>query len=315
MAINSRIEWTDHTFNPWVGCTKVTPGCDHCYAESWSRRSGLVKWGKNPRRRTSETYWRAPISWNARADSFACQHGRRQRVFCASLADVFDNQADRSWRSDLFDLIKRCPALDWLLLTKRPENIRKMLPADWQQGYPNVWLGLTAEDQKRFDLRWPRLSAIPARIRFISYEPALGPLRLPDSSIYPDWLIIGGESGGGARTMNPQWAREVVADCRRHGVRPFLKQWGSYQSNPLVSERDMALDRAKIADPHGKGGGLLDGEIIREFPRLGATMLDSATAGPAASRHGRSTAGFVSGRASADGEAPAFQAATEAALD
>jgi hypothetical protein len=231
------------------------------------------------------------------------------------LADVFDNQVDPSWRADLFNLIKRCPALDWLLLTKRPENIRKMLPPDWQHGYFNVWLGLTAEDQKRFNLRWPRLSEIPARVRFISYEPALGPLRLPPTGPYPDWLIIGGESGGLARIMDPQWVREIVADCRRHAVRPFLKQWGNYQSNPLLLEQGMSLCGAKLADPHGKGGGLLDGQIIREFPRPDVTMLDSTTCDATALLHGRPSVGSFPRHAPADGEAFAFQATTEAALD
>jgi protein gp37 len=134
MAQNSKIEWTDHTFNPWVGCTNVSPGCDHCYAEAWSKRSGLVKWGKNPRRRTSEAYWRAPMKWQAASRSFSIQNGRRQRVFCASLADVFENKADAEWRSDLFQLIAATPALDWLLLTKRPQNIEKMLPKSWPEG-------------------------------------------------------------------------------------------------------------------------------------------------------------------------------------
>src|SRR5258708_6509049 len=203
MAQNSKIEWTDHTFNPWVGCTNVSPGCDHCYAESWSKRSGLVKWGNNPRRRTSEAYWRAPAKWQAGAAAFRAQHGRRQRVFCASLADVFDNQVDKAWRAELFDLIAAAPALDWLLLTKRPQNIAKMLPKDWpQHGWPNVWLGTTAEDQARFDQRWPVLSSIPAAGRVISYEPAIRPVRLhPKHAAQPDWLIAGGESGHGARPM------------------------------------------------------------------------------------------------------------------
>lgn len=266
MATNSKIEWTDHTFNPWLGCTKVTPGCDHCYAESWSKRSGLVKWGKNPRRRTSPGYWRGPLTWQSRAIDFARQHGRRQRVFCASLADVFDNQVNSAWRRDLFDLIRRCSNLDWLLLTKRPQNIRKMLPADWGHGYPNVWLGFTAEDQERFESRWTHLAAIPAVVRFVSYEPALGPLRLPIGASYPDWLIVGGESGAGARVMDPRWARDIIADCRAHGVRPFHKQWGNYQSNPLVFEDGLSAAEAKARDQHGKGGGLIDSGIIREFP-------------------------------------------------
>jgi len=266
MAQNSKIEWTDHTFNPWLGCTNVSPGCDHCYAESWSKRSGLVKWGNSPRRRTSEAYWRAPLKWQGAAASFQALHGRRQRVFCASLADVFDNQVNAQWRLDLFSLIHATPALDWLLLTKRPQNIRKMLPNDWgESGRPNVWLGTTAEDQDRYDLRWPLLSKIPAAVRFVSYEPAIGPVRLLDG-VQPDWLISGGESGHGARPMNPQWARDVIADCLTKGVAPFHKQWGTYRNNPMVAEGGMTAKDAESKDANGKGGGLLDGQLYREFP-------------------------------------------------
>jgi protein gp37 len=267
MAQNSKIEWTDHTFNPWVGCTNVSPGCDHCYAESWSKRSGLVKWGNSPRRRTSEAYWRAPLKWQAGAPAFRAQHGRRQRVFCASLADVFDNQADAKWRADLFALIAATPSLDWLLLTKRPQNIKKMLPEDWgKHGRHNVWLGTTAEDQARFDQRWPILGKIPASVRFISYEPAIGALRLHEGAVQPDWLISGGESGHGARAMNPRWARDIIRDCNRLGVAPFHKQWGSIKNNPLVVEQGMDARVAAATDTHGKGGGLVDGRLWREFP-------------------------------------------------
>jgi len=266
MAENSKIEWTDHTFNPWLGCTNVSPGCDHCYAESWSKRSGLVKWGNSPRRRTSEPYWRAPLKWQGAAASFHALHGRRQRVFCASLADVFDNQVDAKWRFYLFSLIDLTPALDWLLLTKRPQNAGKMLPKDWgERGRPNVWLGTTAEDQDRYNLRWPLLSKIPAAVRFVSYEPAIGPLRLRDG-VQPDWLISGGESGRGARPMNPQWVRDLIADCLLKGVAPFHKQWGTYRNNPMVTENGMTVKEAERRDLNGKGGGLLDGQLYRQFP-------------------------------------------------
>lgn len=269
MAQNSKIEWTDHTFNPWVGCTNVSPGCDHCYAEAWSKRSGLVQWGKYPRRRTSEAYWHAPMKWQAVAASFQAQHGRRQRVFCASLADVFDNQVDPAWRADLFDLIVSTPALDWLLLTKRPQNIAKMLPKAWPEGgMPNVWLGTTAEDQVRFDQRWPVLSRVAAVVRFISYEPAIGPVRLDRTKdVQPDWLIAGGESGHGARPVRAVWMRDIIKDCTALGVAPFFKQWGTVTNNPLVSEQGMsAKDAASVVDPNGKGGGLLDDQLYRAFP-------------------------------------------------
>jgi len=125
---------------------------------------------------------------------------------------------------------------------------------------------MTAEDQERFDQRWKHLEKIPAVVRFISYEPAIGPLRLPAHSPFPDWLISGGESGGGARSINPQWIRDVIADCRHRGVAPFHKQWGTYRNNPLVVEKRMTLKQAERMDKSGKGGGLIDGALVREFP-------------------------------------------------
>jgi protein gp37 len=268
MGENTKIEWCDHTFNPWIGCQKVSPGCDHCYAEAMmDHRYKKVQWGAHAERiRTSEQNWKKPVQWNAHAHSFEKQTGHRPRVFCASLADVFDNQVDVSWRDDLFSLIRKCKRLDWLVLTKRPENVLKMLPPDWGDGYPNVWLGTTAEDQVRFDQRWKRLKKVPAVIRFISYEPALGPLRLPSDGPLPDWLISGGESGQGARSLKPKWVRDAVADCQRLGVAAFHKQWGSYQNNPLVVETGMTPREARELDQEGKGGGLIDGELVREFP-------------------------------------------------
>ena len=268
MAENSKIEWTDHTFNPWIGCQHVSPGCDHCYAEAMmDKRYGRVEWGPHgERKRTSEANWRQPLIWNRKARQFKREHGRRPRVFCASLADVFDNKVQESWRKELFALIRQCRRLDWLLLTKRPQNIAKMLPPDWGDGYANVWLGITAEDQLHYDQRWPRLSMIPAAVKFVSYEPAIGPLRLPKRGPYPDWLISGGESGGGARPMDPQWARNIIADCRRYGVAPFHKQWGTYASNPLVAEHGLSINDAKLHDDYGTGGGLVDGKLVRKFP-------------------------------------------------
>jgi protein gp37 len=265
---NSKIEWTDHTFNPWIGCQHVSPGCKHCYAEAMmDHRYGKVEWGPHgKRKRTSDAYWKNSIKWNSEARAFKREHGRRPRVFCASLADVFDNQVPPKWRRDLFALVRQCRRLDWLMLTKRPQNILKMLPADWGDGYRNVWLGATAESQPYFDQRWKHLQNIPALIKFISYERALGPLRLPKHGPLPDWLISGGESGGGARPLDPQWVRDIIADCRRKGVVPFHKQWGTYQSNPLVVEQGMSIAEAKALNKFGHGGGLVDGVLVREYP-------------------------------------------------
>ena len=141
---------------------KVSPGCDHCYAEALATRYGWARWGKHPRYRTSVANWNKPRAWNADGPRFRRIHGHRRRVFCASLADVFDNGTPKEWRADLFALIHATRELDWQILTKRPQNIGKMLPADWADGYPNVWLGTTTEDQKHYRLRWPVLREIPA---------------------------------------------------------------------------------------------------------------------------------------------------------
>ncbi len=263
--INSKIEWTDHTFNPWEGCHKVSPGCDHCYAETRNARFGggqAVNWGTGaPRRRTSVANWRKPLAWNAAHDAFFAAHGRRQRVFCASLADVFDNAVDPAWRADLFELIERTPNLDWLLLTKRVGNVKGMVPLPWiskpfQHGphpaniYPagwpaNVWIGASIVNQDEADRDVPKLLAVPARVRFLSMEPLLGPVDFYASSAawfkrgYTpwsngpilqgiDWIIVGGESGPGARPMHPDWARSLRDQCATASV-PFLfKQWGEW---------------------------------------------------------------------------------------
>src|ERR1039457_1132728 len=223
---NSKIEWTDNTFNPWMGCQEVSPGCDHCYAEEMmDHRYGKVEWGPHgERKRTSEENWKKPLRWDRRAR----ETGTRLRVFCGSLADIWDNRAPKEWRRDLFQLIAATPNLDWQLLTKRPEKIGKMLPVaiaglePWP--WRNVWLGTTAEDQEHYDRRWPILSEIPAAIHFVSYEPALGPLVLPTGSKLPDWIICGGESGAGARMMEPQWARDLLHNCQHAEVAFFMKQ-------------------------------------------------------------------------------------------
>ncbi len=159
------------------------------------------------------------------------------------------------------------------MLTKRPQNIKKMLPRDWGHGYPNVWLGTTAEDAAAYQERGRHLLGIPAAVHFVSYEPAMGPLGpLPINGNVPDWVIIGGESGVAidkTRPTKPQWARDAIAECSREGVAPFLKQWGRYANNPLVAENGMTEREAATLDPvgNGKGGGLLDGRLYRDFPK------------------------------------------------
>lgn len=233
MGKDSKIEWTHHTFNPWVGCTKVSPACDRCYAEAWSKRTGSPELWQGERRRTTPANWKEPRKWNAAAKAA----GVRERVFCASLADVFDNQVPEQWREDLWDLIFDTESLDWLLLTKRPQNIRKMLPKEWHRGGPwsNVWLGTTTENQEEYQRRYvEHLSLVPCVVQFISYEPALGPLALGLDA--PDWVICGGESGSReARPMHPGWARAVRDECAKIGI-PFLfKQWGEWRG-PMDGE-------------------------------------------------------------------------------
>ncbi len=223
MAENSKIEWTDHTFNPWIGCTKVGPPCDNCYAEALSNRYGWVTWGPHgDRKRTAPANWRKPYAW----DKAAKAAGVRHRVFCASLADWLDNQVPDSWREDLANVIEATPNLDWLLLTKRIQNFGKHAPWHNDDVPPNVWLGITCGSQDEYDRDWPKLAAIEPTVRFISHEPSLGPLFPgpgPDGEA-PDWIICGGESGHHAREMDPQWARDLRDICGRLEVAFFMKQ-------------------------------------------------------------------------------------------
>lgn len=233
----TKIEWATHTFNPWIGCTKVSAGCDHCYAEAlMDIRWQKVKWGPHgERQRTSPGYWAQPARWDRQAAKYQRPGLVRPRVFCASLADVFDNQVPVQWRLDLFDLIVSTPNLDWLLLTKRPENMKLMLPRSiWEIGpILNVWLGFTAEDQAAFDRRWPIIAQIPAVRRFCSYEPAIGPLRLLNIDTRGlDWLICGGESGNEHRHMPLGWEYEIRRDCAVRGISYFFKQLSGKQPIP-----------------------------------------------------------------------------------
>jgi protein gp37 len=264
MGEETKIEWTDHTFNPWWGCARVSPGCENCYAETFATgRMKLPIWGpKAERRFFSDRHWAEPLKWARSAQ----REGVRRRVFCASMADVFEDRADLAEpRERLFRLIEATPALDWLLLTKRPENIQRLCRWSVRRGgvWPsNVWLGTTAEDQKRLVARLEFLIQEAAAVRFLSVEPMLGPLDLENVTPYyieaiktgspfeptvavdalrghvkgPDdvlphqvnWVIVGGESGSDARPFHVEWARSVVRQCRSAGVPVFVKQLGSH---------------------------------------------------------------------------------------
>ena len=253
MAEKSKIEWTDHTFNPWQGCTRISAACDHCYAADISARFGRGDlWDGKKRSRTTAAYWRKPIKWEKAAKSFFETEGRRQRVFCASMADVFDNQVPEDWRADLWALIRATPSLDWQLLTKRPQNIGKMLPAFWDEIKSHVWLGATAENQDAADRNIPHLAKHDAAVRFLSVEPMLGPVDLFGHRPI-DWVIAGGESGPKARPSSPEWFYDLAIQCDALGI-PFLfKQWGAFNEQG----RRVGKKRA---------GRVLSGAVYDQFP-------------------------------------------------
>ena len=225
------IEWCDHTYNPWMGCTKVSPACDHCYAEAQEdARYGRVEWG-GPRRRTSEATRRAPSRW----DREAAAAGERRRVFCMSLGDFWDNQVPDEWRIEALNVIRQCRSLDWLILTKRPQNILKMLPTDWGSlGWSHVWLGATVENMVEARRRIPILLRVPARVHWLSVAPLLEPLDLrPWLGCGIDWIVVGGETGAkDARYMEPDWARDLRDQCSDTGAALFLKQMWKRQPIP-----------------------------------------------------------------------------------
>lgn len=232
MGETTAISWTDSTFNPWIGCQRVSPGCVNCYAEALDHRwrPGRERWGPTAERtRTSDENWRKPLAWNGIAE----KHGKRRRVFCSSLADVFEDRAELvPWRAQLFELILQTPWLDWQLLTKRPENIRSLWPKNLNGPgplfWPNVWLGTTVEDRTRMP-RAETLAEIPAVVHFLSCEPMLEDLSdLPLAGI--EWVICGGESGPGARVFEVHAAKELLKHCDRHDVAFFMKQVGD---NPM----------------------------------------------------------------------------------
>lgn len=278
MAKNSHIEWTNHTFNPWWGCHKVSPACDNCYAEVWARRVGQPVWGQQAIRRFfGDAHWRDPLKWNQEAASART----RARVFCASMADVFERRAVlNSERARLWRLIDQTPNLDWLLLTKRPQHISLMTP--WGDDWPsNVWIGTSIENQKLAEQRLPYLLSLPAAVRFLSCEPLLGPLDLSSwfqrPSFNPiDWVIAGGESGAHSRPMHPDWILGLLRQCQHAHVPFHFKQWGHWVPADCVgiAYQDVMVT---VGDSHpiqmkavGKkfAGRVLEGRTWDGLPRL-----------------------------------------------
>lgn len=268
MGATTGITWTDATFNPWWGCTAVSPACDHCYAETQAARFGTA-WGVDAERRTfGDRHWNEPRRWNDRA----AREGEIFRVFTASMADVFDKDAPEGARDRLWALIRETPALTWLVLTKRIGNAARMLPSDWDDGYDNVQIGITAANQEELARDVPKLLRISARTRFLSLEPLLGPVDtlhqpspgvswdfltgefandgagIKQTTAKVDWVIVGGESGRGARPMDLQWARAIRDRCRTARTAFFFKQIGG--------ERDKRGDLDAIPEDLR----------IREFP-------------------------------------------------
>lgn len=234
MSEKTHISWTDRTWNPWRGCTKIDPGCKNCYMFTEQ-----IRYGKDPATVVRTKTWRDPIRWQHEAATA----GTRLRVFTCSWSDWFHADAD-AWRNEAWSVVRACPNLTFQILTKRAGRIESNLPSDWGNGYPNVWLGVSVSEPKGV-WRADALRTIPARVRFVSYEPALASVAESLDLTGIHWLIAGGESGPGFRPMETQWARDMRTRCRMAGAKFFFKQSSA---------------------PRTEMGIGLDGQIIREFP-------------------------------------------------
>lgn len=297
MGANSKIEWTNHTFNPWRGCSKVSPGCANCYAEQNSKRNPSLFgiWGNDGTRViAADSYWKQPLAW----DKAAAKAKERHRIFCASIADIFEDRPELEGpRSRLFELIKKTPHLDWLLLTKRPENISRL---SGMISFPeNIWLGTSVENQDTANERIPALLAINAIVRFLSCEPLLGAVSLPATCrimpgscwcgahiSYPmsadfspserkpspiHWVIVGGESGKKARIMHPDWARSLRDQCQTLNIPFFFKQWGEWRPVQSVEESVTSCHKGTFrwVDENGDAGWTLGCEGRAAMIRAG----------------------------------------------
>jgi len=267
------ISWTDHTFNPWWGCTKVggSPACENCYAETLASRRGFDVWGNGTERRfLKEGSWKQPVSWNRAA----LKAGQRRRVFCMSMGDWAEGRPDqREHRERLWNVIEQTPGLDWLMLTKRPQSIRRLYPRAWQENPPlNVWMGTTAETQDWVDNRWAFLRQVPAAVYWLSIEPLFERITLPDDFLSlgnRGWVIVGGESGHAASPMSPDWARYLRDQCIEAGVRFHFKQWGEFApddgSNP-TKQRAVVDGHQMVRLGKKAAGRVLDGRTWDEVP-------------------------------------------------
>jgi protein gp37 len=227
MAESTSIGWTRSTWNPWIGCTKVSPACDHCYAERMDARGifgGATHWGPGvPRYRTSASNWNTVRRWN----KAAAAAGEFWPVFTASQADIFDNEVPDAWREEFWQTIRECPHLTFQIVTKRIGNAPRMLPADWGKGYLNVWLIATVATQAEADRDISKLLRIPAILHGLSMEPLLEAVVIDPAMLSAlKWVIVGGESGPGCRDMDLAWPRHLLGQCAAAGVCFYMKQLG-----------------------------------------------------------------------------------------
>ncbi len=247
MGLTTGISWAHHTFNPWWGCTFVegSPACAPepgkpgavCYAMKWSERVGYSEsgslfpiWGAHAERRYfGDKHWAEPLAWNRAAE----KAGERRRVFCMSMGDWAEGRPDQSEHlARLWPLIKETGWLDWLMLTKRPQLIPALYPAEWQRNpLLNVWMGITTENQRWLDIRWPLLKRVDAAVYWLSMEPLFGNVIVPPDFLAlrrRAWVIVGGQSGDNAVPMHPEWARGLRDQCHAAGVPYHFKQWGEF---------------------------------------------------------------------------------------
>lgn len=265
----TEIEWTEHTWNPFVGCSIHSAGCTNCYAMKQANR--IQSFGTVPHYEGITQHVNGKATWSGKISraSDTVMHKplkikKPSLIFVNSMSDFFHDNADYYWMLEAIEIMKTCSIHTFQILTKRPENIAKFLKKTGITFPNNVWIGTTVE-REDVKNRIEILSSIPASVRFISFEPLIGPIGEMNLENI-DWVITGGESGPKCRACDPNWVREIVRYCDLYDVPVFHKQWGHYKNNPLCSEQSLTENEAKIIDPNGKGGSLLDGKTLKRWP-------------------------------------------------
>ena len=263
MGENTKIAWATDTYNPWWGCVEVSPACDICYAKIFDHRLGRDDWGKDaPRRMFGDKHWAEPLKWNQKAR----EKGEARRVFCGSMCDIGEDRPDLvAPRGRLIQLIYDTLWLDWLLLTKRPQNFPRLFPGSWEEAPPpNVWKMTTLENM---DYAWrvDELVKSPAIVHGVSVEPMLGPVSIRQWGRWIQWVIIGGESGPGCREMRREWVDPLIAECREFGIACFVKQLGGHpdkRDKPEFWPEELRLHEV----PMGASAGMRQLEVTRAAP-------------------------------------------------